>query len=139
MYERLTPSLAPGQVEALQALLPQLDLAPGPGGSRITPLATLTDAALAIIGTAWGAGEHVAAIILYPSSQLVAHVDPPLPAPRLHLPLAVNPGCWSFSDGVWQQLEVGGVYRMNPAVVHGAVNWGPTPRIHLMLDLHGGC
>lgn len=139
MYERLAPALTPGQVEALQALLPKLDLAPGPGGSRITPLASFTDDALAIIGTGWGAVEHAAAVILYPSSQLVAHTDPPLPAPRLHLPLVVNPGCWSFSDGHWQQLAVGEVYRMDPSVVHGAVNWGATPRIHLMLDLHGGC
>ena len=137
MYERLAPSLTEGQLDALRALLPRVDLAPGPGGSRITPLATLTDDVLAIVGRAWGEIDHAAAIILYPSAQLVAHVDPPIPGPRLHLPLDVNDQCWSFSDGHWQQLAPGGIYRMNPTVLHGAVNWGATPRIHLMLDLRG--
>ena len=137
MYERLDPALTEGQLDALRALLPRIDLAPGPGGSRITPLATLTDTVLAILGTGWGDVEHAAAVILYPSAQLVAHVDPPLPGPRLHLPLEVNAQCWSFSGGIWQQLHPGRVYRMDPTILHGAVNWGATPRIHLMLDLRG--
>ena len=135
MYERLDTELTGGQIDALRALLPRIDLAPGPGGSRITPLGTLTDDVLAILGTGWGQVEHAAAVILYPSAQLVAHVDQPLPAPRLHLPLEVNELCWSFSGGSWQQLAVGGVYAMDPTVLHGAVNWGATARVHLMLDL----
>jgi hypothetical protein len=137
VYDPVAPALSLGQVEALQALIARVDLAPGPGGSRITLLGARTDDALAILGEAYGEIECVAAVILYPSSQLVAHCDQPLPAPRLHLPLHTNEGCWSFSGGVWQQLVVGEVYRMDPTLLHGAVNWGPTPRVHLMLDLRG--
>jgi len=46
----------------------------------------------------------------------------------------VNDGCWSFHDGVWQQLDVGLAYEMDPTIVHGAVNWGASTRLHLMID-----
>lgn len=76
-----------------------------------------------------------------PSQQIVAHRDaaPPatLPFVRYHLPLQTNAGCWSFANGVWQQLAVGRVYRLDVTEVHGAVNWGETLRLHLMVDVEG--
>ena len=72
---------------------------------------------------------------LLPSQQIVAHTDPPIAGVRYHLPLQTNPGCWSFSAGVWQQLEVGKVYQVDPSEVHGAVNWGTEVRLHLMIDV----
>ena len=53
---------------------------------------------------------------------------------RYHIPLQINPGCWVFSDCVWQQLELGVVYEMDPTKPHGAVNWGDTVRLHLLID-----
>jgi aspartyl/asparaginyl beta-hydroxylase (cupin superfamily) len=107
------------------ALSARTDLAPGSGGSRITPCGTVTLEDRAC---------RAAIVALYPSSQLVAHVDPPIPGRRFHIPLVVNDGCWVFSGGHWQQLEVGRVYQMDPTVVHGAVNWGTERRLHLMVD-----
>lgn len=72
---------------------------------------------------------------LLPSQQLVAHTDPPISGIRHHLPLQSNPGCWVFHDGVWQQLEVGRMYTMDPTKPHGAVNWGTELRLHLMIDV----
>ena len=74
-------------------------------------------------------------VALYPSSQLVAHCDPPIIGKRFHIPLVVNEGCWAFHTGTWQQLEVGKVYQMDPTQEHGAVNWGTTIRTHLILDM----
>jgi hypothetical protein len=102
------------------------DLAPGPGGSRITWLKGMS-----VVGRLSGRAAMVA---LYPSSQLVAHCDPPIAGRRFHIPLVVNDGCWVFHAGTWQQLEVGRVYQMDPTEVHGAVNWGTERRVHLMVD-----
>lgn len=71
---------------------------------------------------------------LRPSQQIVAHADPPIPGDRYHLPILTNSGCWTFHAGVWQRLEVGSLYQMSPAEPHGAVNWGDTLRVHLLLD-----
>jgi len=84
-------------------------------------------------------GEWIYATVisLNPSAQLVAHVDAPFPQPgvRYHLPLQLNPGCWCYHDGVWQQLELGKVYAMDLTCVHGAVNWGDNVRLHLIMDV----
>jgi hypothetical protein len=115
--EDVTPWIARGAT---------VDLAPGPGGSRITPIGPVA------VGRRHGRGAYVS---LEPSSQLVAHCDPPIVGVRVHLPLVVNPGCWAFHLGVWQRLDVGRVYLMDPTKPHGAVNWGTTRRLHLMVDL----
>jgi hypothetical protein len=74
---------------------------------------------------------------LLPSQQIAAHADAPIQGVRYHIPLQVNDGCWSFHDGVWQQLKLGVVYQMDPTKPHGAVNWGETIRLHLMIDVEG--
>lgn len=77
-------------------------------------------------------------VTLGPSQQIVGHVDAPYteqPFDRYHIPVATNRQCWSFADGVWQHLPVGGVYGMDPTAMHGAVNWGATPRVHLLVDV----
>ena len=48
--------------------------------------------------------------------------------------LQTNNLVWTIHGGTWQQLALGGVYRMDPMVAHGAVNWGPDPRIHPFID-----
>jgi hypothetical protein len=122
-YERYTTE----EIADILQILKPVDIAPGPGGSRISAVITQT-IPLFRAGTA-------RLVALYPSSQIVAHCDPPIPGLRYHLPLQVNDGCWVFSDGTWQQLEVGVVYQMDPSLRHGAVNWGHEVRIHLMLDV----
>lgn len=131
MYEALDQRLTEAQTLALAALVRTHDLTPGPGGARMLPLDPgLLQALLDLppLHAAW-------LIALGPTQQIPAHTDPPLPGPRLHIPLETSPDCWTFSAGQWQQLDVGRMYRMDPTVVHGAVNWGPTRRVHLMLDL----
>jgi hypothetical protein len=135
VYSRQPWTLSAGGLEALRALAARTDLAPGPGGSRITPVPLAE--VLPWIPSA-PTPTCAALIALYPSSQLVAHVDQPLPGRRLHIPLDVNDGCWSFSAGEWVRLQVGHVYAMYPEVIHGAVNWGATRRVHLLLDLKEG-
>lgn len=134
MYHPKTRRLSDDQIEALLTLSAKTDLAPGPGGSRINA----PDPALANDLFPWNAFpsfHRLAFVALYPSSQIVAHADPPIHGIRHHIPLQLNPGCWVFHDGTWQQLEVGQDYTMDPTQVHGAVNWGPTLRLHLIVDV----
>lgn len=124
MYVAQTYRLSDAQLEGALAYVQTLDLAPGPGGSRITP-APGCDAIL---------GGTAKVVALQPSCQLVQHCDPPIHGKRYHIPLKVNPNCWVFHDGVWAQLEVGRAYQMDQERPHGAVNWGDTVRWHLMID-----
>jgi hypothetical protein len=121
----------------LLALAARLDLAPGPGGSRITPIPDTEREAWRVAHSAPPGYASAAFVVLYPSAQLVAHCDPSIaPLKRYHIPLVVNNGCWSFSGDTWQRLEVGKVYAMDPTELHGAVNWGTERRLHLMIDTH---
>lgn len=91
--------------------------------------------------TEWVKGVRSIQLVgLLPSQQIVRHADQSIaPLVRFHLPLQTNSGCWSFSDdGHWQRLDVGHVYEMDPTVPHGAVNWGETVRLHLMIDVEEG-
>lgn len=120
-------------LEALRVICKEVDVAPGPGGSRITALGTIGRNAAGIV---IGKSVVLAAVVaLYPSSQLVAHRDPPIKGTRHHVPLSVNPGCWVFHAGTWQQLREGIGYSMDQTEEHGAVNWGPTVRTHCILDV----
>ena len=74
---------------------------------------------------------------LLPSQQIALHADQSIaPAVRYHVVLRTNDQCWSFSE-IWQKLYERTIYRMDPAVPHGAVNWGETVRLHLMIDVEG--
>jgi hypothetical protein len=132
VYVEQGGGLSSSQVAALVALSRGVDLRPGPGGARITPV-NLDDVSGALPATL--PPRHQAQfVLLLPSAQLVGHIDPPVPNQRFHIPLIVNDGCWVFSAGTWQQLEVGKIYQMDPTQVHGAVNWGAETRVHLILD-----
>lgn len=115
----------------------RLDLPPGPGGSRMADFAQ-AEAAYQQVTTLRAAFPNpwvsVTVIALEPSAQIVAHCDQRQSPRRYHIPLQQNPGCWSFHAGTWQQLETGRIYRMDPAEEHGAVNWGATRRLQLILD-----
>jgi hypothetical protein len=74
---------------------------------------------------------------LLPSQQVARHSDAPgTPAfVRYHVCLRTNDQCWSFSEDHWTRLHEGMIYRMDPSQPHGAVNWGTTLRLHLMIDV----
>lgn len=149
-YEATGRALTPEQTARLVALAAHVDLAPGPGGARITPLHAVSlpvehecRAILDGLFDPWVGYFSMepdrvltvaSFVILAPSRQIGGHTDAPIRGRRFHVPLAVNAGCWSFHGGVWQQLTVGTVYEMDPTVVHGAVNWGTTTRLHLIVD-----
>lgn len=83
-----------------------------------------------------GVWAYATLVVLEPSAQIVAHTDHWTGAlTRYHIPLQQNDGCWVYSDRDWEQLTVGNVYTMNPGLPHGAVNWGTTRRIHLLIDV----
>lgn len=84
-------------------------------------------------------GDWANAMIVHlqPAAYIPLHKDIPLEEglERYHLVLQTNNDCWNFHDGVWQQLELGGVYVMDPLQKHGSLNWGTTQRIHLVVDV----
>lgn len=136
MYHLQPLHLSPEQVEALLAVSRTLDLAPGPNGSRMSDY-TETTAIFrgATFNPLPGRIQLATFVALYPSSQIVAHCDPPIQGRRHHFPLLLNPHSWVFHAGEWQQLEIGRVYQMDPSELHGAVNWGDSMRLHLILDV----
>lgn len=120
---------APVCADVLTAVL-RLNIAPGPGGSRILSVTADEIENLRQLGAA-----QLAIAALWPSSQIVAHRDAPIVGRRHHIPLQTNEGCWVFHDGVWQHLAVGHCYQMDPTGWHGAVNWGHEIRYHLIVDV----
>ncbi len=73
-------------------------------------------------------------VVMQPGGTIPSHVDDQYEE-RYHLVLQTNEDCWHFHDGDWQQLELGGVYRVNPLKRHGSINWGTSQRIHLVVDV----
>lgn len=109
-------------------------LPPGTAGSWIS--ADCTPLVQPLLHSRFPRGWMQARVVfLFPSQQIVAHVDAPIRGRRYHLPLQVNDGCWVFHRGRWQQLLLGEVYRMDPTERHGAVNWGTEVRQHLIVDV----
>ncbi len=74
---------------------------------------------------------------LWPGQALNLHTDGQTGRKRRHVVLQTNPACWVHHGGDWQQLEAGGIYRMDPMQPHAAVNWGTKPRMHLFFDVEG--
>lgn len=54
---------------------------------------------------------------------------------RVHLCLLPSPGAWLYSGGEQVNPPVGQLTYMNNRVLHSAVNLGPVPRVHLILDV----
>jgi hypothetical protein len=140
MYKEHPHYLTKSDVNKLLTLVSQLDIAPGPGGSRISDYETtfrvFKDAIATYVPIFDGTVSQIMVVALYPSSQLVGHKDPPIRGKRYHIPLQMNDGCWVHHDGVWVQLQKGHIYEMNPAEFHGAVNWGHEIRLHLAIDVY---
>lgn len=137
MYQIHLPALSDARIAQLVEESRFLDLAPGPGGSRASdPEPTLARYHPLLQDLFPGPWQQARVFALYPSSQLVRHADPALPSGvvRYHLPIQSNDDCWCFHDTRWQQLRPGRFFSMDPAKPHGAVNWGTTVRLHLVID-----
>jgi hypothetical protein len=65
---------------------------------------------------------------------------------RLHIPVVTNPHSWMlFYDQrptvgevsvLHQQLTAGNIYRVDTTGLHTVVNWGTTPRTHIVAEQH---
>lgn len=138
MYVDLEYTLPTARLAALRARASTIDLTRG-AGSYISPSAETLPIFHPLLRDLFP-GEWTGArlVLLQPSQQLVAHRDPPIIGVRTHIPLILNEWCWVFHAGIWRQLQEGHLYQMDPTDVHGAVNWGAIPRLHLMVDVVGG-
>lgn len=139
MYRLVGDPLPAGLVDTVRDVVEaRLDLRAGPGGSFATdPTQTAAVLAPLLSGVFPGVWTQARVFGLIPSAQIVGHCDPPIVGRRYHLPVRSNPGCWSFHAGVWEALEIGRLYEMDPTLEHGAVNWGTTPRLHVVIDQEG--
>ena len=84
------------------------------------------------------AGEWREALLIgmKPGGVIPLHTDALYkePTKRTHVVLSTNPDCWSFHDGIWQQLKEGSLYEMDQTFPHASVNLGKTTRFHLVVD-----
>jgi hypothetical protein len=136
MYWPTTQRFNPDQVAELRRLALSLNPQPGPGGSGMTDDVLTAGRFEAVLKPFFPSSWWVCRVVsLWPSQQIPAHVDATIRGERHHIPLQTNDGCWSFSNGIWSQLEEGQDYTMDPTQPHGAVNWGSELRLHLMLDV----
>lgn len=54
---------------------------------------------------------------------------------RFHLGINVSAGAWLYSGGEAQQIGAGNLVFFNNLTTHSAANFGPVPRIHLIIDV----
>ena len=54
---------------------------------------------------------------------------------RFHLPIVTNPMAFMYTGGDQAHLPVGVLTEFDTSVLHSAINAGPAPRIHLILDV----
>lgn len=73
--------------------------------------------------------------VIWPAGSIHPHVDQDAKGrDRLHLVLQTNEEAYCIHDGCLQQLEAGGIYRMDPTKLHASINWGEQPRINFVVD-----
>lgn len=138
MYSPLPYQFSPAEVAILLAQAIKLDIAPGPGGTRMSSAGETRfyfEEILKVHPPFQPRWLYCSVVAIYPGAQIQAHKDAPISGRRLHVPLQQNEGCWSFHLDTWQQLDLGQTYSMDPSIAHGAVNWGPTVRLQLLVDV----
>lgn len=140
MYTLACTTFSEYEIDLALILAKQLDLAPGPGGSRMSDFTeTQRRFYREPFLSAFPKGEWTKCTVVALSSmcQIPLHVDHPqdVKGRRYHVPIQTSNDAWCFSDGSWQQLVLGRMYRMDPTRPHGAVNWGLETRLHLLVDV----
>lgn len=137
MYVDTGRDIAPETLSRWQQHVKDLGCERSPSGSWFSPMPATVALFQSTLDAYFPPARHwVTAVSLMAGQQIPAHVDAALPSGvvRAHVQLIANDQCWSLHDGVWQQLTIGRIYRMDPAIVHGAVNWGSTARVNLIVD-----
>lgn len=141
MYRRVGTYAGKIPLEELAARFPSFDVAWAPDGHGTTTehLKLIRDAFRDDLDDAIpGVWAYSMLVALRPEGGNVPmHIDPRPDSTDLlrhHLVLQTNDRCWNFHDGDWQQLEAGGIYVVDPGLVHASINWGNTLRLHLVVD-----
>jgi hypothetical protein len=141
MYERVGNYDGKIPLQELASRIASFDVAWAPDGHGTTTdhLIAVRDAFCADLADALpGEWAYSMLVALQPNGgSIPLHRDLPQRAGLLrhHLVLQTNPACWNFHGGDWQQLELGGIYTVDPMVEHASINWGDTQRIHLVIDV----
>jgi hypothetical protein len=136
MYQEHPFRASPDQLQELVRLSATLDIRPGPGGSTASDRAHTRRLYEPFLHEFLpGDWINVMIISLWPSSQLVGHIDAPIKGLRHHIPFQINDQCWVLHGTEWRKLDLGQCYIMDPTEWHGAVNWGSTIRHHLIIDI----
>ena len=78
---------------------------------------------------------YIDLLTLYPDGVVHRHTDGHKGWVRTHVALQTNDECWNYAGGIWSQLPLGGVSELDTREPHGSVNWGTTPRIHVIFDV----
>lgn len=55
---------------------------------------------------------------------------------RIHVPLITNESAYLILNGARLHLPVGHLWKLDPVHRHGACNFGPEPRVHMLLDCY---
>lgn len=118
----------------------QFDIAWAPSdyGTTVEHLAQIRDAFIGDLeGSFPGVWAYSMLVIIRPGGHIRMHKDLKQAEGlvRYHLVLATNDKCWNHHDGDWQQLQLGGIYAIDETKEHASINWGETPRVHLVVDV----
>ena len=141
MYERVGTYDGKVPLQELASRLDAFDVAwtttPGNYGTTVEHLGSIRDAFADIAEAVPGTWAYSMLTILPPGGFIPFHRDVPPGSglERFHLVLSDNERCWCFHAGDWQQLDLGGVYRMDMTGEHASINLGETPRVHLVVDV----
>lgn len=136
-YIRLGTFKGPIAEMANRAAALQLDMSPLGYGSTSDRTSQVREMFYPYIGKILGGDwEYTMLTVVSPNGSIPPHKDGPLKkgVQRYHLVLQTNENAWNYHDGEWDRLEVGGIYLLDQTKVHGAINWGDKPRIHLVID-----
>ena len=131
-----------GDLAQLNELVAGFEFRAKPAGyeaTNATQEAGLMAALLPLLGDVLpGRWTGVMVTTVLPGGFLPLHRDGAKPGTRFHLVIETNAASWCLHGGEWQHLEAGGIYTIEPTIAHGAVNWGDTPRTHLIFDVSEG-
>ena len=89
-----------------------------------------------ILGILWpGKWVDVFAILLKPGGCVHAHAHKERDCAKHHIVLETCLGVVSRNGSAMDHLVMGGVYRLEPRLVHGSANLGLGDRLHLIIEV----